>query len=243
MFSLKQILPIQFHIKAFVWISLTFVLFTIVGTLSHELGHIAVARSFGFETTLHSGSMNYDPGLRYDSLNSIWKNNQEAIRNNEVYPEKEYYEQLVEEWKHVSIYITLGGPLQTILTGTMGLVILAFRRKRWALGTPRIFDWIGVFLSLFWLRELANLVTGMVSHFIHPDKILHSDELALARWFQWPEWSLEIVLASIALLIGITVVFKVIPAPLRLTFISAGLAGGMFGYWFWLIWFGPIVMP
>ncbi len=35
-------------------------MFTVVGTLSHEYGHIVVAKYLGYETKLHYGSMNYE---------------------------------------------------------------------------------------------------------------------------------------------------------------------------------------
>jgi hypothetical protein len=56
-----EILP-----KFFFIIFLAFILFTIIGTLSHELGHIAVAKYFGYETTLDYGSMAYSKDFYKD---------------------------------------------------------------------------------------------------------------------------------------------------------------------------------
>ncbi len=48
-----------FSFKNFILLSLTFILFTVLGTLTHEGGHIAAAKYYGYETTLHYSSMNY----------------------------------------------------------------------------------------------------------------------------------------------------------------------------------------
>jgi len=39
------------------------------------------------------------------------------------------------------------------------------------------------------------------------------------------------------------VVFRIIPKNLRSTLLAAGLIGGIFGYFFWLEWVGPILIP
>jgi hypothetical protein len=39
------------------------------------------------------------------------------------------------------------------------------------------------------------------------------------------------------------IIFKIIPSAQRLTFIVAGLTGGMAGYVLWLVVFGKCIMP
>ena len=58
-----------------------------------------------------------------------------------------------------------------------------------------------------------------------------------------PEWTISTITASIALIILAVVIFKFIPIKQRLTFILAGMVGGVSGYLFWLIYFGKIIMP
>ena len=48
-----------------------------------------------------------------------------------------------------SLFITIGGPLQTILTGTLGLLMLVLRRKSIYKNGMKTLDWLFVFLSLF----------------------------------------------------------------------------------------------
>ncbi|MGV6832650.1 MAG: hypothetical protein ACWA5P_13945 [bacterium] len=62
----------------------------------------------------------------------------------------------------------IGGPLQTIITGIIGLIIF-WRRKKINKNGLRLFDWLGVFLALFWLRQVFNLTISIFSELIKPD--------------------------------------------------------------------------
>ena len=53
-------LKFNFILHFAIRIACTFIFFTVIGTLSHEYGHIAVAKYFGYETELHYGSMEFD---------------------------------------------------------------------------------------------------------------------------------------------------------------------------------------
>ncbi len=48
--------------KSFFIFTITFMLFAVIGTLTHEYGHILAAKSFGYKTYLHYGSMHSDLG-------------------------------------------------------------------------------------------------------------------------------------------------------------------------------------
>ena len=68
-------MKISIDIKHLIYFSLGFVLFTIIGTVSHEYGNIIVAKSLGYETTLHYGSMNsYPKGYLEDENVIAFKN-------------------------------------------------------------------------------------------------------------------------------------------------------------------------
>lgn len=58
--------------KKSVLIILCFILFTIIGTLSHELGHIVPAKILGYQTTLHYGSMEWE-GEFLQYSNALYK--------------------------------------------------------------------------------------------------------------------------------------------------------------------------
>lgn len=239
---------IEFHFDAILGIQLFlgFVFFTIVGTLSHELGHIAFAKAQGFETSLHYGYMNFDIGPIPQDIEEIALTYKQELSKGLDFPKKERWEQVLKERQMQDFWVTLGGPFQTVLFGTIGCILLFVKRKKLQEKGFKLIDWIFVFLSLFWLREWFNPLTGLVHGIMRGDYDPFKgsgDELRLARFLGWWEGSIALFLGFIAFVIALWVVFKMVPKPLRFTFIISGLTGGIFGFFFWLQWVGPLVLP
>jgi hypothetical protein len=86
-----------FDRKLFLYLSLAFILMTVIGTISHEYGHYISAKILGY-------------GARVNYGMTILENNQSISRKE-------------------SFIITLGGSMQTILTGTLGMILLYIFRK------------------------------------------------------------------------------------------------------------------
>lgn len=80
-----------------VWIFFGFIVFTVIGTLSHEMGHIAIARILGYKTTLHYGSMNYYDGLDQMEFDQIWHTYENEIKTGQLYPKKARRQELLLE--------------------------------------------------------------------------------------------------------------------------------------------------
>jgi hypothetical protein len=234
-------------IKNFIIFSLAFIICTAVGTVSHEYGHIGAARYFGYETKLHFASMNWH-GEKEDKIRNrveeIVKANKQAIKNNEEFPDKAEYDNLINQYQKESLWIWLGGPIQTMLTGTIGLIILFFRRNQIKEFGLKIFDWIAVFLSLFWLREIANLSMGLVVEIFSPNgKIFGGDEYVISISLGLWEGTIPILFGALGLIVSVFIVFWVVPRILRLNFILSGLFGGVCGWCIWMYWLGPVLLP
>ena len=222
--------------------SVAFILFTIVGTLTHEYGHIAVAKTLGYETTLHYGSMNWDRSEIYKELNSIYTENQNEIENGLPFQEKEDFEKRIKKLKRDNLYVILGGPIQTMLTGILGLMLLYFRNEKIKRNGLQLFDWFAVFLSLFWLREVFNLVMS-VSKGLMGGNYFGGDEAKISRLLEFPVGAVPILLGFLGLIVSLFVVFKVVSKEIRFTFIIGGLIGGISGFILWLRILGPIILP
>ena len=201
------------HIRCFLLFFFAFVLFTIIGTLSHEWGHVVTAQILGYDTELHYGFMEFNEG-------------------------KNVAHSLFDE-----LLIRAGGPLQTMITGIFGLIILIYSKRKY----PDSFywpHWLATFLSLFWLREVFNMVSSIADKILNGDLSFYGgDELHLAKLLELPHGTFAIPLALMSTLVGIYIVFVAIPKIYRINFIFAGLSGGLFGFWFWLVEFGPEIMP
>ncbi len=225
--------------------TMAFIIFTIIGTLTHEYGHIWVAKYFGYKTTLSYGSMTYKPGEShpyYRVYKSIYSKYKHEIKNNLPFPEKEEYTKLLKKLKTERLLIATGGPAQTILTGLLGLLLLLLRKKSIKTKGLKFIDWLSVFLSLFWLREVFNPVVSVLSGLINGTGIFFGgDEANIAIYLGLPVGTVPIILGIFGLIISVFIVFKIIPERLRFTFIIAGFIGGLSGFMFWMKLLGPLV--
>ena len=200
--------------KLFLSLSLAFILMTIIGTISHEFGHFISAKILGFNSKINYGATSLE-------------NNP-----NKIMSEKEYF------------IFTLGGPIQTIFTGSLGLLALYLCRKTFFRVEKLSFrQWLIIFISLFWLRQLANLFTWILGFFIKGKFSERGDEIKLARYLNLPNWTIISSTALIGFIILTIIIFKFIPKKERLIFIFSGLIGGISGYILWLHLLGKILMP
>lgn len=238
----------------FIRVVIAFMFFTVIGTLSHEAGHIAVARYFGYQTTLHYGSMNYSyTNKENDSLyleyQEIVKKNTQAIKDGKDFQQKDRYLLLVETLKKKYPYprpnthwILLGGPAQTLLTSFLGLWILFYRRSKEKEYLGAV-DWLAVFLSLFSLREVFNFVMAQFSSVLYGAQNFNGDEFRLSRHLGLNEWVIPGIGFLIGMSIALYVIFKVIPKRYQVLFIISGCIGGVSGFLLWFNFFGKLLLP
>jgi hypothetical protein len=216
---------------------------TVIGTLTHELGHYSVSKYLGYEA-----SINYQSSAHWDNdLNEYFKyvfeKHSNEIKNNLDFPEKEKYTKTIEKYQSDNFWIILGGPLQTILTGSFGFILLlVYRHKFIKSDTIPVIGWTLIFLSLFWLRQVANLFMAILTYISNGQPSHRGDEIRLALHLDLNIWSIQVATG----IFGLTVLFiilRLLPKPMVLTFLISGIFGGTLGYYLWLIKFGQYIMP
>ncbi|WP_115462127.1 hypothetical protein [Winogradskyella aurantiaca] len=247
----------SFNLKAWLGFTVAFMLFTVIGTLSHEYGHIAVAQYLGYETELHYSSMNYYPkGYSEDAdvkqmkvLMKDYRDKDYEEWPKDVKEKRTYYSNVIHEryWEGRSIDILLiliGGPLQTMLTGVLGLLILYWRRASIKRQRLKIGDWLAVFLALFWLREVFNLVMSIIQEFTSPNGYwFGGDEVRISIHLDIWDGTVPVISGLLGLICASYVVFYVLPKSLRLSFILSGVIGGSLGFYLWMFVLGPQILP
>ena len=232
------------NFKLFLFLFLSFILFTVFGTLTHECGHYFAGKLVGISSTVHYSYTDLEEFPRYPEADEIYIKYKEQIEAKQDFPLKQRFETLVKDSDEKYFYFTIGGPLQTMLTGTIGLLLMIFYRKSFfTTNTLNVRQWLLVFISLFWLRELANCVVMIALVLLTNKRSFNSDEVKMAQYFGWPFESVTIITAIMAFIIGLIVTFKFVPTAQRKTFIAAGFAGGIAGYILWLYILGPIILP
>jgi hypothetical protein len=234
------------HTKLFVYLFLTFIGFTVIGTVSHELGHFAVAKYLGYNAEINYGETHwsYKDDSTGNFMSTTWANYRNQIKQDLDFPGKERYLSIRAQHAKDAPWITLGGPLQTMLTGSIGLLFLClgFKQKEHAEWLP-IKLWGLIFLSLFWLRQTANLVMFCIPYFIKGEFSMRGDEARLSWDMKLPVWTLDVVTGTCGAIVLVFIVFNILPKHIRFTFLLAGLFGGVAGYILWLKTMGPIIMP
>lgn len=208
----SSLLNVSFDKRLFIYLVSAFILFTAIGTITHELGHFFVAKLLGYHASIsyaytytHFGGTNF---VRDQAL------------------------------------VTAGGILQTIVTGTIGcLLILYFHKKYLFCEKLNIKQWLTIFISLFWLRELFNFMFGIGSYFITNELSLRNDEIKLALFFNLPALSFSAPLALLAFFVLCWITLKIIPQKQRFTFLMSLPVGGILGFIFWIKLVGPIILP
>lgn len=235
---------LNFDKRLFIWLSITFVLATVIGTLTHECGHYIVAKSFGYDANINYMSTSWTDKTNSEFMDSTYSKYQTEILSNKDFPEKEKYMQLSKIHRQNYFWIILGGPLETILTGTIGLVFLFSFRKSFDKVTKLSFrQWFLIFISLFWMRQTVNLITWVGGYIVKGEFSQRGDEIKLAHHLNMPEWTIATLTAIIGAIILSIIIFKFVPKRQRLTFFTSGLVGGTIGYIFWLELFGKLIMP
>jgi len=218
-----------------------FIFITPIGTILHEYGHIIVAQLNGYTTKLHYGSMSYTNEIR-EKVHELYNENVHEIENNLSFKNKTEYYSLLKEFNQDSLMIYSGGILQTIMIGTISFIILLFKKSKNK--SLSAIDWVLVFLSLFWLREVFILLSGIIIGFAsNKDSFFNGDEAYVSSLLGIYKGSLSLTLGIIGILISSFIAFKIIPKKIRLSFILGGAIGSLIGFFIWMNIAGPYLLP
>jgi hypothetical protein len=230
--------------KLFLTLTITFIAFTIIGTQTHEWGHYAAAKYMGMKPTLSYQSVDFGEDSTSEEMNEIQIQFEKEILAKANFPLRQRYEYLEKISDNKDFYCRLWGPLQTMITGSIGFILLIIYRKQY-LGKERLSKtkWLLIFLSLFWLREVFNTFLASIIFIIKGRKEFYGDEFILSEQLNLPSFFIPIITALIGFIVCCIVTFKFVPYAQRKTFIAAGFFGGIIGFIFWMYFLGPLILP
>ena len=230
-----------FNIKKIVYLSLGFILFTVIGTLSHESGHYAAARYFGYDAVINYGHCRSTDTKNEAYIDSLENTYPELVHSGKFFPGKIKYDSIIEKWRRERRIISAAGPFQTMLTGTIAFLILLWLKRRSP--EPGFKQWIFIFFSLFWLRQVFNMGSVLAGYFKEGVISTRGDETTLAASLDLPLLSILLPTALIGTAVSSYIVFVIIPEKDRKVFIVSAILGGGLGFYLWLILLGPKIMP
>lgn len=222
-----------------------FFLTVIVGTLSHELGHYVVGRWQGYEVKLcYNKTLIRDKqyGVLVDSTISA---HLFEIQEGSDYAGKQIVDSVRQRYAEDSLASTVGGPLQTMLTGSIALLLL-FRlgkNSRYSTDKVSVSHWLLICLALFWLRQPVNLVRNLVDILMSKHHWLISDEVKLSYYFGLPLLSMNILTALLGIAVFFIILRYFIPTNERKLFLFSLTVGGVLGVIMWMGLLGPAILP
>jgi len=130
------------------------------------------------------------------------------------------------------------GPLQTVLTGTLGLILLGRvdrSRMRWQ-------TWLATLTALFWSREVFNLFSALIFYARWGRAPNQGDEVRMARILGWGDWALQIPLGLLGL-VACALVLRWLPSGWRAPVLLGGVPGSLVGFAIWMHGLGPALLP
>ena len=248
--------PFVFHKRPFVYLLLCFILLPAVSTLLHEGGHYMAMRALGHQhLVIHYTFTDTSRNEIRAERHAIHLRNKEAIDNNLQFPEESRYQLLGRQidtmWATYKVrrfdareaFMYASGPLENILTGTIGiLLLLVYRRSYKRALALNVRQWAIVFSALFWYSAVPTLLGIIYKYFIRGDQDMRTDLYKVSVHFGLYPWALDIVCGVLGVL-AVWLILRFIPAGQRCTAALAGFLGILVGSVLWWGLVGPLLMP
>jgi len=146
------------------------------------------------------------------------------------------------DYEHKRMLFTLGGPLQTMLTGTIGVAGLLYIRMRTAVDAYKPKHLLWLTLAFFWSRAVFNEVLLWGNYLINNQWARSGDETKLFTYFNMPQIYGHLILFCVSSAILLWVTFGILQQH-RKQFIIWGAVGSLCGGLLWVYIVGKYVMP
>ena len=105
-----------------------------------------------------------------------------------------------------------------------------------------IWQWVFVFISLLWLKQIVNVVIIIFGRLIHGKFALKGDEYGIDYYLNFPLGTSNIVTFLIAMIFMSYLYLKIIPKEIKLTFLASVFTGGILGALVWIVWLGNVII-
>ncbi len=220
------------YLYTFILLQLLFIL----STFWHEMGHYIPAKLLGYSPTFQYSAVHYDDKTtslnRIDSIYSIY--NYEII-NDIDFPGRKEYNKLRSDLINQPFYITLLGPVLTLLTGLFASFYLYYRRWKRRGTDWHFLDYLLVMISLNFSRNSYFLFLFLL-RYIKGKKYLagFSDETNIAFFLNI---NANYIIISLGLFAGLFLFinfFLMVPVKQRYQFLLTCLLSWIFGNFFWM---------
>lgn len=195
----------------------------------------------GYSESLSNHFLGGRPGVNVGAVEGEW------VAHPNLWPQRPSLGRRLEElgihqpWPGGSArgFVTAMGPLTNTTIGSLGLLWWWRRRRGRTRSDLSPADWVAALTTLFWSRQLFNLLTGLL-HLASGRFRLRGDEGRLSVDLDIPFWTLDLVGGVVALAVcGLVLAW----VPRRAPFALGGGLGCLGGAAIWFGWLGPLLLP
>lgn len=218
--------------------SIIFFFVSLIGMTLHEFVRKTKAKSLGYESVYGPsclGQLVFASEKMQAAFQPIHQENLEAIRSNLPFKDEDKWKKLVNQDKKDHALIELSGFIFTISISLAGLILLFARRKYQKKTNFTFIDWLGVYLSLFIMKELITSLSWITLGF------MPCEHAKFYQYFHLPIREYDWIILSFCLFIVLFTIIMFVPKRRIIPFLIAGLTGGSSGIIIWYFYFGKFV--
>lgn len=215
-----------------------------VGIVVSNFSTYSTVRLLGYESTIGYAGVTTCTIISDDTLYSnAYKKYEYEIDNGLSFPDKVKFDIIHTKINKRATIVYLAAPIVTIAIGTVFFLALYKKYgKRKLANDLSLKDWIMVFLSLFWVRELLVFILYVKLYFANKTDSCFIDEFLVLTINHLPLFPFLLLLGSISTFIIGSIIFVFLPKNNRLVFLVSGLVGSFLGFILWFLFLGPIIM-
>ena len=209
------------------------ILFIVVSTISHELGHYLISQKFYNKPTLHYKSISNSVANKIIPL-------QDSLRfvGGLSHIKKQDLRNRITKYRKEKVMTKLGGPLSNIIIGTIGFVCLILLNSKKHFELTR---WIFMFATLFWARQFFVFPMS-IFFYLKNEQVPLGDEEYISEYFSLPFFSMGLCLFLISTIILSISFLKFFNKSEITTWFISGIIGGSIGIILWFYILGPRIL-
>lgn len=219
----------KLHLK----LVLGIILFIIVSTISHEIGHYVISKMFYNNPSLHYKS------TRNSVVNKIIPL-QDSLRfvKGLSHIKKQDLRNKIKKYRKEKVLIKLGGPLINMIIGTIGFLCLILLNSKKHFELTR---WIFMLATLFWARQFF-IFPMSIFFYLKNGHVPLGDEEYISEYFSLPFFSMGLSLFLISTIILSISFLKSFNKSEITTWFVSGIIGGSIGIILWFYILGPRIL-
>jgi hypothetical protein len=213
------------------------IIIALVGITAYETVRTCEAQVLGYDQVCFDWGFGqvFFSNAELDSIViQMKRTNYEAIVSGADFSEKVEWEALKAQDKKNHAFIELSGYIFSVCVSLIGLVILISRRKKHN-EQFAVLDWVGVFLSLFIVKEVVFSLVRVALGFTL------CEHAALANQFNLPVMGFEWFWVIVGSAFTSFVLIRFVPRTKLIPFVLGCILGSMTAGGIWLFILGKIV--